>query len=532
MKHPDSRDLLASAKRNQYLIACAIGLSWLALYWKSFGILLGRWDTEDYSYCYLVPFLALYLAYQQKDQLRKNMGGGAWPGYIGLALTAVLFLAGVLGALETLVYASIWFSIVSLAALLLGGRALRPLGFPLMIAAFIVPAPPFISNQLTFNLRLISSTISVKILQAFGVSAYREGNVIDLGFTKLQVVDACSGLRYVIPAVLLALVIGFLFNKKLWERVALAILSAPIAVMVNALRIVAMGLLARYVSAKFAEEGFLHDFSGWVIFILMTGLLTGFSFVFRYASKRLGKANADSESENGLDAKEEGEGDAASQQPVLAGLNWRRGLIACATFLAILVAQLLLGSTQATPARANFSDFPLFIGNWEGQRSYLDEEVLKSLWADDYVLVLYTNRTTGNRLQLLIPYYEHQTTQHTAHAPASCLMGGGWSIKEKHRLPPDPLSGRTFSVEQMVLEKNGQYVLSNFWFQQRGRVLVNEYENKFYLFWDALTRRRTDGALIRLELSMTPHQSVQDAQHLLDGFSASLKEILKGHVPD
>lgn len=102
----------------------------------------------------------------------------------------------------------------------------------------------------------------------------------------------------------------------------------------------------------------------------------------------------------------------------------------------------------------------------------------------------------------------------------------------KKTIPPDAGAGRSFSVQQMLLEKDGGRLLSNFWFQQRGRVITSEYMNKWRLFQDAVTRRRTDGAVVRLELLMLPGQSVEEGQRLIDGFSASLSSVIHKYVPD
>ena len=124
-------------------------------------------------------------------------------------------------------------------------------------------------------------------------------------------------------------------------------------------------------------------------------------------------------------------------------------------------------------------------------------QALDALWADDYVQIRFKNQNTGDWLLLFIPYYEHQEAMHTAHAPAACLVGGGYAPLSRERLQrdfPEPF-GRV-TIGRMVLEKNRQYLLSNYWFQMRGRIIASEYANKWYLFWDSVTRRRTDGALV------------------------------------
>ena len=83
----------------------------------------------------------------------------------------------------------------------------------------------------------------------------------------------------------------------------------------------------------------------------------------------------------------------------------------------------------------------------------------------------------------------------------------------------------------MVLEKGDSLVLSNYWFQQRGRIILSEYWNKFYLFWDSIFKRRTDGALVRLEMPLQTDQDIHEAQELIDSFTKELMKILPEYVP-
>jgi EpsI family protein len=84
----------------------------------------------------------------------------------------------------------------------------------------------------------------------------------------------------------------------------------------------------------------------------------------------------------------------------------------------------------------------------------------------------------------------------------------------------------------MVLEKGDVFLLSNYWFHQRGRVIVSEYANKWYMFWDSITRRRTDGALVRLEMPVGEGHSIESAQAVMDGFMMELMQILPEYVPN
>lgn len=246
----------------------------LFLFWEHFATLEFRWSVEDNSYCYLVPLVFAYLVWEERPRLYLERCGSVVPGYLMVLLAGSVFIVGLLGSLETLVYGSMWLAIIAALLLLFGLRSLRILGFSFLVLAFAVPLPPFIIRLMTFRLKLLSSALAVRMLEWLSIPAYGEGNIIDMGITKLQIIDACSGLRYLLPSVLLALLIGHLFHTKLWKKIVLFVLSVPVTLVSNAFRIAMTGVLVKYVSAEFGE-GFLHDFSGWLVYMVSILLLGG-----------------------------------------------------------------------------------------------------------------------------------------------------------------------------------------------------------------------------------------------------------------
>lgn len=493
-------------------------------YYGDFGNLLKRWDNEDFSYCYLVPFLFVYLVYTNRKALRDHEQSPSISGFVVLLISGVWYLGGRLGSIETLIYMGMWAAVVGSAMLVLGVRLVKALAFPFLILAFSVPLPPFLNNLFTFKLKLISSSLSVKMMQAAGISVFGEGNIIDLGITQLQVVDACSGLRYVYPLLLMGFVFAYLFHKKWWERVIVIGATVPISVLSNALRIAITGFLTIRVSPEVAE-GFFHGFSGWLIFMVSFVFLALLSWLLKMVKRRAPKRDGDLVKSR----KPETASDSFDLGRTKLSYIWAGS----AVFLLFWGLNIALASTQIIPMREKFETFPTEIGNWKGEKTFLREEILKSLWADDYVQIEFRNHETGDMLLLFVPYYEYQGTMHTAHAPVSCLVGGGFAPISREIIEREfpPSFGRV-KIRQMVLEKNKQRLLSNYWFHQRGRFIVNEYANKWFLFWDSLTKRRTDGALVRIEMPMRRGQDLQTAQATVDSFTRELMKILPEYIPD
>ncbi len=497
--------------------AAVLMVFWFAVYFPHFSVLLGHWNREDYSHCYLVVPVFLYILWISREKIKSCMGGSGLPGILVLVLAMAVFIMGRLGSLETFVYISMWMSLAGMALLLLGHRSIRTLMFPFLILVFAIPLPPFLNNMLSFRLKLWSSALAEKTLQALSIPVYREGNVIDLGITQLQVVDACSGLRYLFPTMLMALLIGRFFLRKNWSRTILFVISPLLTLLSNALRIAVTGVLVRYFNPELAE-GFFHDFSGWLVYMFTLLFLGGLTLLLRRVENRMDR-DKPRESTSGVTAA------------AAAGPGYKTILAGMLVLVMGWGAQAHLISTQTIPERRDFNDFPAAFQDWEGERLFLSQNILDSLWADDYVTGNFRHEQTGNTLHMLISYYQAQTTRQTAHAPTSCLLGGGWMLKERYPVPPSPDTGRDFPVQGMLLEQGGTRLLSNFWFEQRGRIITSEYLNKFFLFWDALTMGRTDGALVRVELYLNPGQSAAEGQLLLDGFLAELRPALQDYVP-
>ena len=243
--------------------ACVLAL----VYYSTFVRLVTYdWAKEDYSHCMLVPFVVLYLLWEKRREIAATPSRPSWTGFVPFGIGVLLFCLGELAGEYFTLYMSFWLAVVGLLWLHLGWEKIKTMWFALVMMLAMFPFPNFINTRITFQLRLISSKLGVWMLHLYGMSAYREGNVIDLGFTQLQVVDACSGLRYVMPLMVLSLLLAYWFKAHWWKRVVLFLSSIPLAIFVNSFRIAATGVLYSMFGAQVAE-GFFHGFSGWLIFM-------------------------------------------------------------------------------------------------------------------------------------------------------------------------------------------------------------------------------------------------------------------------
>ncbi len=518
----------------------------LAVYYPTLRYLVGQWGQEDYSYGYLIPLVVVYLLWERRRQLRSLAGTPSWPGFIVLGMALVLFWIGELGGDYFVLYISFWAVIVGLCWSHLGWEKLKRIGFPLLLIPTMFPPPNFVYGRVSFTLKLISSELGVAMMHLYGMSAYREGNVIDLGFTQLQVVDACSGLRYLIPLFVLGLLLAYFFRAALWKRLLVVFAAVGLSIFTNSVRIALTGILYEVWGAGTAE-GFFHGFSGWFIFMFSFGALAGLMWVLKKLPPRESVGTR-----KGLKGQE-GEGEAlglssrhSPRHPALStkgGEGERRGVtLAFLRPPQFVVTVLLLASTLALSRGVEFRDrvpvkealdrFPLRIGEWSGSRESMDQRFIERLDLSDYAIVDYRDET-GKAVNFYVAYYETQRKGESIHSPATCLPGSGWRFEDAGEATlgiPGPGEG-PMKVNRAIMEKAGLRQLVYYWFLQRGRVLTNAYELKWFVFWDALTKQRTDGALVRVITPVYGDEGLGEAEARLQGFVREVVPVLDGFVP-
>ncbi len=214
------------------------------------------WSMDDYSHCYLIPFVVFYLLWENRQQLVSTPSAPAWKGLIPFGLGILFFWLGELGGEFFTMYISFWLVIVGLCWLHLGWQKLKAMGFALLMILAMFPFPNVVNVRISLYLKLLSSQIGVSMLQVLGISAYREGNVIDLGFTQLQVVDACSGLRYLFPLLIMGILLAYFYRVALWKRIILVLSTIPLTIFINSLRIALIGIICTYwgVAAAFPNS--------------------------------------------------------------------------------------------------------------------------------------------------------------------------------------------------------------------------------------------------------------------------------------
>ena len=231
-------------------------------------------DDPDYSHGFLVPALVSYFVWERWDRLK---GGRLAPSLWGIGLLGLGLLILVIGSVGAELYlqrSSLIVVLAGLVLLILGSQALKTLLFPIAFIFFMIPLPAIVVNAVAFPLQLFAARTAEFCLFNFGIPVLREGNVIVLAGTTLEVAEACSGIRSLQALLALGTVYAYFSQRAMWKRWVLVFLSIPIAIAANAFRVSGTGVLANYWGSQ-AAEGFYHTFSGWLIFVVAFLLLLG-----------------------------------------------------------------------------------------------------------------------------------------------------------------------------------------------------------------------------------------------------------------
>ena len=271
---------------------------------------LGRdwWTDENYSHGLLIPFIIIFILWNQRERLAeaatptRRLATASGLGAVVFALFALW--TGTAGAELYMQRTSLILMLAGTALYFGGFRLLRLLGVPLFLLLLAIPIPAIVFNKIAFPLQLFASRCAVWAMALFDIPVLRQGNVIELmplgahETKKLEVVEACSGIRSLMTLVTLAVVFAYFTHPRgdmpgnsgddrppsniasrlksplsrlktygFWRSAIIVISAVPIAIFTNALRVSGTGVLARYYGTRVAD-GFFHSFSGWVIYVV------------------------------------------------------------------------------------------------------------------------------------------------------------------------------------------------------------------------------------------------------------------------
>ena len=506
------------------LILAAIIILFLGLIFSNgLGYMVEKWDSEVYSHGYMIPFVASYLLWLRARRFGEAELSSSWVGAAFVLASLGAFVLGELSSIYQIIQYGFLLALFGVIVSAVGWKGFRIIWVPFVYLLFMVPLPEFLYQDMSAELQLVSSQLGVAVIRWFDISVFLEGNVIDLGIYQLQVAEACDGLRYLFPLMSFGFLCAAIYRGPWWHKVIIFLSTIPVTILMNSFRIGVIGVLVENFGIEQAE-GFLHYFEGWVVFMACVGIL----FLEMWLFAILGKRKLFDVFELDIPPLD----DALSLLP----RRINAPAIAAAAILGFgaLMAFAIESREAQIPERSAFNSFPLVIDTWSGRDSFIDnQDVLDELAADDYLLADYRNQQDGGMVNLWIAYYEEQRKGRAVHSPRACLPGGGWMLESFGELTLEDMgpNGEPYVINRSVIAKGDMRQLVYFWFVERGRIQTNEYAVKWYIFWDALTQNRTDGALVRVTTFVPDKISMEEADERLESFVRSLNPKLAYYLP-
>jgi exosortase D (VPLPA-CTERM-specific) len=501
--------MIARAKisRKTIISQSLLIISFLLCYWHTIAGLIPIWDGDgDYSYAPIIPLIIAYLIWERRKDIISKPIGTSWTGAPFFILFLVISIYGILGSSPSAVRPAMPLIILSITLFCFGREVFKVLAFPLSLFIFMIPLSTTFQATVGVFLKSVSTKLGEQLLRICSVPVFVEGNVIDLGVTKLQVVDACSGFRFVLPLLAMGVMFSYFFEKVRWKQILLTVITIPIAIVANGMRIGITGILTQHYGAE-AAEGFFHGFSGWVFFMFAFASL----FIIHYLLKKLFK-----DPEKNIQNREKVENGSSVNSS-----NNITAVIICVSFL-ILTGLLSLNSKNLPhiDIKDGITSFPLSFNVWKGKAEELDPEIIKLSGAENSFNATYED-TSNHIVSLYIGYRGSPfvESENFFHSPSVCLPSSGWKTlaSQKHAVNNVQKFGKII-VQAMLVDKLGQKQLVYFWFQTKRRISNNININRYHLALHAIQRDNTYDLFIRPIMPVMPDEKLEDAEKRMDQF--------------
>ena len=501
-------------------ILAAVGFLFI-LFWDASANLWSRWGgQQELSHSYFIPLISAWLVWTNRDAVIKSIGGPSVLGFSILLPAIFLLLLGQVTHIFLLQHLAMVFSIAGLVAGFGGVSLLRVTIAPIAFLFFAVPPPYWVITVLSWNFQEMSSILGVAFIKMMDIPVYLTGNIIDLGHYKLAVAEACSGLRYLFPFLSIGVMTAYLFRGPIWGKLLIVASTIPITILMNSFRIGVTGALVQAYGTEHAE-GALHFFEGWVVFVMCLAALFAVVWALTFFRKpRLSPFEA------------LGAPDLKPQTPSKSGFNRTiaSGFVGVLALVVIGISQVVSTESLIIPERTKFAALPYEFNGWEKEIKPMDPSVAQTLAADDSI-VMNVRSPSDEVFNIYMSYLDAQRDGRSWHSPRQCIPGGGWQITKHDIVKGKSPTGEKRVYNRLVIQNRNHRQLVYYWYDQRGRKFANEFVMKFWLMFDAVTRKRSDGAMVRVLTPISPEESVSEGDERLLGLMEKLEPSLPDYVP-
>ncbi len=252
--------------KNLWFQLIPLGFVFSIFYSEAILKLISDWSNDpNFSHGFLIPFVALYMVWYKKDELSELSEASEKNGIFIILLGMLIHIVGNVGAELFLMRFSIIITLAGMVIYFFGYAVFKKCLIPILYLILMIPIPSILWNKIAFPLQLFAAKMSAQTIGFLGIPVFREGNILHLSNTSLEVVDACSGIRSLTSLLALTGVFAFIAPLSPLKKWILFFSAVPIAVAVNVIRLTITGAMAAWISPETAH-GFLHDASGFIIF--------------------------------------------------------------------------------------------------------------------------------------------------------------------------------------------------------------------------------------------------------------------------
>ncbi len=472
---------------------------------------------DDYSHGFLIPFISLYFVWHKRNKLRDipvepNLIGGL----ILISIGGLMLLTGYIGSVVMVQQISVLIVIPGIVLTLLGVNYLKALILPLAYLVFMIPSilDLFIGN-VHWPFQLFGATVAEKILNIFKIPVFRQANFLELPNITLEVANACSGVRYLISIIALAIPMAYLTLKNQWKKVLLVIMAAIIGILVNPIRVALIGIWSY--SGGGTVHGPYHIFQGF--FVSVIGFIS--LFFLAWILSGIPSFRVCQTSQNII---------AGNNTPHLSfGLNIKQinhAWLITIVMLLVLGSFLYLYKPLPIPLKSPLNNFPLIIVDWKSKYLQIKSFPVQVQGADSELNRIYRN-SSGREIKLYAGYFESQSQdKELIHYKLDKL----YEQAEEIEIPLTSLDN--VRVNKAVIKEGFQNSLILYWYNLNGQIITNNYKAKYITALNGLIHRRTNGAIVIVSSNLNHSEEFQKVFDDEVEFVQIIMPVLKSYFPE
>lgn len=494
------------------LIGCFV-LGFLFCYAGPFLFLVHQWrSNEIYSHGFLIPFISLYLLHLQREKIdRVELRPDYLGGIPALVVALLCLFTGRIAGIVLLEEISIVMAVTGIVVLFFGKLLLRAVWFPVFYLLLMVPMWDLFTERAQLPFQLLSATIGVKMLNLAQIPIHQSGTYIEMPGITLEVAKACSGLNYLISVIAIGIPLFYIYIKGWVKRSLVLLFSAAVALLSNGVRVFLVGLFAYggILGDNQDIHGPLHVFQA--LFVSVIGYIV--IFVTIWVVK-----------DNDPKTKTRQEERGSLRKRILDHV----GVIplACAVVLTGAFGGLVnFYKMSPVSPKQDFGSFPYRIESWEGKDVEPAFKLFRTNGADVELSRNYTSDLTYP-VNLYIGYYRHQEQR-----KKMINYSTDYLFKDTDPIGLEIEPGRKVDLNRYIETGNGKRILYLYWIQVDGRMFLSKYREKIFTIWNAVTKRKTNGAVVMVSVEVPGNVRIDEAQGAGEEFVRRIYPILPAYIP-